>query len=80
MYTKVSVLKSKEKQDALLWLFLTEKGQVEEFTEFCRLRQGLSFDEIDEAIRLKISEGDVSPDTKSENPRTNITNQPKTKL
>lgn len=80
MYTKVSVRKSKEKQDALLWLFLTEKGLLEEFTEFCRLRRGLSLDEIDKALRLKTTEGDVSPDKKSENSRTNITNQPKTKL
>lgn len=74
MYVKVSDRTDENREKALLWLFLIEKGQVKEFTEFCRQRRGLDLGEIEEQLRRRISESSTSPGQETDSTITNNIN------
>ena len=51
MYKTVAQRREEDKQQALLWLFLTSRGLVGEFTAFCKANREKTITEIDNEIK-----------------------------
>lgn len=51
MYKTTAQRRDEEKQKALLWLFLTSRGLVEEYTAFCKVNSDRTVSEIDNEIK-----------------------------
>jgi uncharacterized protein YydD (DUF2326 family) len=51
MYKTTAQKRDEDKQQALLWLFLTSRGLVEEFTAFCKANRDRTVNEIDNEIK-----------------------------
>ena len=50
-YKTVTQQKDEDRRAALHWLFLADRGLLDEFTEFCRENKDMSLDEIDSKLR-----------------------------
>ena len=42
---------NQNKTEALLWLFITSRGLLQDFTEFCRERKEKSLAEVEKELR-----------------------------
>lgn len=51
MYKTTAQKRDEDKQQALLWLFLTSRGLVEEFTTFCKVNRDRTVSDIDNEIK-----------------------------
>lgn len=54
-YKTIAERKEAERQTALLWLFLNERGLLQAFTEYCRECKDMNLDEIDNRLRQIIN-------------------------
>lgn len=60
MYKTTAQRRDEERQQALLWLFLTSRGLVEEFTAFCKANRDRTTNEIDNEIKRLTNQNTIT--------------------
>lgn len=53
MYKTIADRRDEDRRAALLWLYITSKGLLPDFTEFCRERKDMSLAEVEAELRAE---------------------------